>query len=161
MFYKLVNSKYGYFLIHSCIPFQQWHKISVIQNYYSVTPANFTNKEFEQYFIHLQVYLMNVCWSRHNNVWQELAVRSKLIHFVNLVFIYLGSATCWYISVPWLASRNLQFWECKSASSIQTIFHVSSYFTVARASLYLYEIMPLVPASQIVIWPSPFKGGMW
>lgn len=29
----------------------------------------------------MQMYLMNVCWNRHNNVWQlELAIRSKVIH---------------------------------------------------------------------------------
>lgn len=40
MLFKLVNSEYSYFLIQSSIPTQEWLKIWIIQNYFSVTHTN-------------------------------------------------------------------------------------------------------------------------
>jgi hypothetical protein len=42
MFFKLISLKYDYFLCWSCIPAQQWLKILIIKNYFSITPANFS-----------------------------------------------------------------------------------------------------------------------
>jgi hypothetical protein len=62
MCFKLINSKYSSFLIWNCIPAQQWLEIWNIQNYFSMAPANFTEKK------HLNSTL---CTSEISKLWKN------------------------------------------------------------------------------------------